>query len=276
MNLKCKGNNKGLSLIELIISLAILSMITVGIIGTMTSNTNIYRKSKQDIGVQNTAQFTFNKLGDSIEQADYIYAEGYVVKTGNTDELPVFSSTKVGADYSVSSSAAPTLMKIVKNPAEDDADNVSVLGGKESGLTAFTDPSVNGKYFYPLKIIIRRKETSYDPSNYSAGKLTDTVVETYTFDENKIRYKEIYTTNQNMNTKTSTTSDQYAAPDLLAAELNYVKAGNSIPFIPGCRMKFDAESDSVAMTMYFADRSKSYTSDGMVDIKNSYVLHDAK
>lgn len=69
--------NKGFTMVELIISLAILAMVTVAIVGVMTSQTSIFRKSKKDLEVQTTASETYEKINDAVMQAKYIYIEGY-------------------------------------------------------------------------------------------------------------------------------------------------------------------------------------------------------
>ncbi|SNU07146.1 prepilin-type N-terminal cleavage/methylation domain-containing protein [Lachnospiraceae bacterium] len=92
-----QNNNKGVTLIELVVSLAILALLATGVIGVMNSNTVVFRKNKTDIAVQNSAQETYNKIYEEIMQAKYVYIEGYLLDSDIT-----FSSTKVGNDVSVS------------------------------------------------------------------------------------------------------------------------------------------------------------------------------
>ena len=58
--------NKGFTMVELIIYLAILAMVTVAIVGVMTSQTSIFRKSKKDLEVQTTASETYEKINDAV------------------------------------------------------------------------------------------------------------------------------------------------------------------------------------------------------------------
>jgi len=46
--------------------------------------------------------------------------------------------------------------------------------------------------------------------------------------------------------------------------------------VPGCLAQIDAENDSIKLLMYFAENSMSYKDVGMVKLRNSNVLHDAK
>lgn len=92
-----KSNNKGFTLVELMVSLAILALIIVAISGIMFSNNVIFKKSKADINVQEVALDTYNKFSGDLMQARNIYIEGYTVSS----EVK-FPSNKVGTSISES------------------------------------------------------------------------------------------------------------------------------------------------------------------------------
>jgi hypothetical protein len=56
--------------------------------------------------------------------------------------------------------------------------------------------------------------------------------------------------------------------------LCYVDKGNGD--VSGVVGRFDSESDSFELDMYFADKQRNYNDKGMTKMRNSYVLHDAK
>ncbi|MBP3234128.1 MAG: prepilin-type N-terminal cleavage/methylation domain-containing protein [Eubacterium sp.] len=68
-------SNKGFTFVELIISMAILSLIAVAIVGVMSSNTVIFRKTKTDLEVQNVAMDSMTMLENDLMQAKYIEIE---------------------------------------------------------------------------------------------------------------------------------------------------------------------------------------------------------
>ena len=70
-------NDKGISLIELVVALAILSMLMVAVMALMNNNTIIFRKAKSDLKIQSQAQEAYNRISDVIMQAKNIYVEGY-------------------------------------------------------------------------------------------------------------------------------------------------------------------------------------------------------
>lgn len=66
------NRNKGFSLIELLISIAILAIIMVMISGFLTSTLRAQKKTKKDMQVQSEAQRIYYQLSDILMQATYI------------------------------------------------------------------------------------------------------------------------------------------------------------------------------------------------------------
>jgi len=87
-------NNNGVTLLELVVAVAILALLGTAIVGIMGSNTAIFRKNKADIGVQMSAEETYNKLQEDIMQAEHVYIEGYA-----TDSTIPFPSNKIGDTF---------------------------------------------------------------------------------------------------------------------------------------------------------------------------------
>ena len=69
---KNRTNNRGFTLVELVISIAILALIIVAISGVMFSNNNVFRKNKSDLDVQNTALDTLNVIENDVMQARHM------------------------------------------------------------------------------------------------------------------------------------------------------------------------------------------------------------
>ncbi len=295
--MKVIKNNRGTTLVELIVCLAILSLIMVGVIGTMTSNTTVYRKSKQDIGVQNTALNSFNQISDSLEQAVYVYAEGYTVTDASGKDVTglQFKASKVGKDYSLGGNTLK-FMKLVsknvydKNTNDDKTDDIRPETGvaytgsdtpwkSDTSFTSFDDLNKNGTInFYITKLVVKYAvpyNSVFLGSGTAPSDKVDYVTQTYTFDKNQIKLTSSYDAMKNENTKSGTLSaDIYESPDLLASEMNYMNVpnGSSTVSLPGAVTTFDPDRNSLTLKLYFADRNKSFTSDGVIDVKNSYVL----
>ena len=100
-------NNSGVTLIELMVSLAILALLSTAIVGIMSSNTQVFRKNKTDIAIQTNAEEVYNKISEDIMQARYVYVEGYLC-SGQV----AFSNSKVGEVAKDSSGGNLTFNKI--------------------------------------------------------------------------------------------------------------------------------------------------------------------
>ena len=73
-----KLNNKGLSLVEVLVALAIASIVATLIMSLVTSGSRFYRKQSNSIDLQNELQETSNKVADALMEATELY-----VKTGD-------------------------------------------------------------------------------------------------------------------------------------------------------------------------------------------------
>ena len=127
-------NNKGITLIEILVALVILSLLMTAVISLMMNNNIIFRKTKNDIKVQSQADETYNFISDVILTAKYIYVEGY---TGDAEVS--FSKTEVGADTSVTFTGVEARSKVVD---------------MTSTTNTFDSDEINLKDIYVKKLIV--------------------------------------------------------------------------------------------------------------------------
>ena len=127
-------NNKGITLIEILVALVILSLLMTAVISLMMNNNIIFRKTKNDIKVQSQADETYNFISDVFMTAKYVYVEGY---TGDADVT--FSKTEVGADTSVNFTDVKARSKV---------------DGMTSSTKTFDDDEINLKDIYVKKLIV--------------------------------------------------------------------------------------------------------------------------
>lgn len=87
-----KLNNKGLSLVEVLVALAIASIVATLIMSLVTSGSRFYRKQSNSIDLQNELQETSNKVADALMEATELYVSEQsgmlVIKTGDFPERP--------------------------------------------------------------------------------------------------------------------------------------------------------------------------------------------
>jgi prepilin-type N-terminal cleavage/methylation domain len=135
--MKIKNINKGMSLIELVVALAILTLIMTAVISMMSNNTIIFRKTKNDIKVQTQADESYSRISDIIMQSKYIYVEGKVLNEDLT-----FESGDVGKSYSGGTLTATGIKAKSAN------------GVDVTGVYKFSDDQVNDKKIYVDKMVI--------------------------------------------------------------------------------------------------------------------------
>lgn len=83
---RMRGDNRGLTLIELICAVAILSIISATVSGAMIVATNSYRSGTTETALQQEAQFTANTIESLIVDAtNEVTFDGTVLKITNTD-----------------------------------------------------------------------------------------------------------------------------------------------------------------------------------------------
>ena len=72
--------NKGVTLVELICAIAILSMVGTAIVGLVLVSANSYQRSVQEIEVQQEAQFAANLIGDLVKDATSVNSDGSTIE----------------------------------------------------------------------------------------------------------------------------------------------------------------------------------------------------
>lgn len=127
-------NNKGISLIEILVALVILALLMTAVISLMMNNNIIFRKTKNDIKVQSQADETFSLISDVFMSAKYVYVDGY---TADADQ--VFSKSAVGASTSVNYTSVQARSKV---------------NGMTSATKTFDSDEINLKDIYVKKLIV--------------------------------------------------------------------------------------------------------------------------
>lgn len=133
--MKRLSNNKGISLIEILVALAILALIMTAVISLMINNNIIFRKTKNDLKVQTQADETFNLMSDVLMSSKYIYVEGY---TANAEQT--FSKSEIGATATSTFTAAKARTK--------------VEGAASTGTKFISDDDYKLKDIYVKKLVV--------------------------------------------------------------------------------------------------------------------------
>lgn len=155
-------NDKGFTLVELVVAFAILALIATGIVGVMSSNSILFRKTKKDINISTNAQESYNKITEDLMQAKYVYIEGY---TANADIS--FPKTEPGT-----STASLTAVQILRASDINLLNNASSNGGlnnyfsnlsstPDAMRTAVGDDDVFDSYYQKFRYMSDEEKAQY-------------------------------------------------------------------------------------------------------------------
>lgn len=108
-----RKHNQGFSLVELLIAIAILSLIMIALASFMGSTTNSYVRSRNDIELQQAGQEVLDLISDKLMQAK-------LVRIGTTTReyaaVGTAGSEKAGADFALLDDAGAPLTTIDNRP----------------------------------------------------------------------------------------------------------------------------------------------------------------
>lgn len=124
---KLKINNKGITLVELLIALAIGSIVISAVIILLRQGINSYSKQTISAQLQNDADITLNQMTDAIMEAQCIDIANNITETGNTPDF--ITKMAVGSDcgnaYSYDSTGK--VLYVGKTPVYSNYKNLGIL-----------------------------------------------------------------------------------------------------------------------------------------------------
>lgn len=306
------NSNRGFTLIELIIAIAVLAFLMTAISSLMTSSLITNRKTQADIEVQTTAQETYNKITDALMQAKSIYVLGYTYP-GTPDFSKAGESASGSPSYFVAGlydekkyAIRDVVTGEIKVDATRDANKTAIVN--ELNLYGITADVAEVKFFHELagqdvyikKLVVVTSETldiglvpsatadgadKWNCQNAITGQLitvkkapsgtgfseNDTVVNIFTFDEGNLYYEKEHALMTGKNDKVSDWTDSDAIRrNIFSNSLSYVTTDDEP--LSGCVVNINPDKGSLAVDLYFSDKNMTYTSLGMVNVRNSYVL----
>ena len=286
-------SNSGFTLIELIIAIAILAFLMTAVGSMMSSSVLTNRKAQADITVQDAAQLTYNKISDAIMQSKKVFIEGYMLNSGST--TPEFSENGKSVSYSATKVYLAKKMDPHGTKAQNcskvisELSNHGITGASEANIKFF-DEITSSDTIYVSKRIVYTSEpitgvslpvtkTDYEGQSVTVSELpttgdpdqADTVVNTFTFIDNKLYLEKKYLFSTGKNDVISDWTDAAALEkNLYSNAIGYVTNGTLN--LSGCLVRVDAKNGSIGVDLNFNDKKMTYTTLGMVNIRNSYVL----
>ena len=308
--LKNLHNNKGFTFVELVVSIAILALIATAIVGVMSSNSLVFRKSKADLDVQVDAMDSLNQLENDIMQAKYIYIDDgtkkYTCESDINFLVTKSSNAIAGATglTGINYTSTEDLLSSFVNLSASDLDNIYKKFKLSSDATgnrnkfdsyynkirymSFQDRIIYGAYIDSG--IGDGTNTSFqsldkaDNLNISTiklvypVKLATPVTKNYTLDDGssaseKIIYEACVVTYTVVGNKLHIKKQYY--DDSLTFDTTRETESDYTDILTGNLVgNIDSKSNSIRLKQSFDKNTRKYNSERTVVIRNSYVLRD--
>ena len=250
-------NNRGVTLVELMVALAVLAMLMTAVIMLMSNNTVIYKKTKADISIQTSAQETYGAIQDSIMQAKSIELKAYTDTDATVKTYKKASSIAPGD----ASSGFDTLM------------SVNAVG--EASYTTV----------YPVQLtIVYSVENSDDINNknctvnyyfhrYSdpeSGHAKCNLYVTRTYETSVDRMDDVWPESYNSGWTPAKQTESSKEDRDKFTEWLYTSAMSEAKF------HVDYTTQSFDVILDFWDRGQKYNTSGLVSCRNSYIMKDMR
>lgn len=306
---RIKNNNSGFTLVELIIAMAVLAFLMTAVGSLMGSSVASHRKQKAEIRVHTAAQQTYNQITDSIMQAREVVIVGYETSTPynftepgtkvtDSPSLVYYVKDAEMADFikdnpkvfgTMGSDAAGTNIKYFSDLDSDKVIYVKTIAIMTSApIDLDYVPTGNKLQVDQYNIFLMDtladggtalvnvgiKQNASGTDVYLAN---DKVVNIYSFEGANMYYEKQYAYMTLLNDISSPNYFGTVASNksdcIYNQGLSYVTLEGTTPVdVSACMVTVDADNGAIGIEILFNDKNMTYTTQGMINIRNSYVL----
>lgn len=256
--MKRLNSNSGFSFVELLISIAILSIIMIAIGQFMGTSSKSYTRTNADISVQTTAQQVYNQISDNMMQANVIRigvngkefacddTNGAVKMDTTTGQLQKADGTAVDA-----SSSGKSLYSFVKYTSSSYAtQNVSYIYCEYESKTSSGYQTCYTTYVYDAtehNLYLNRSYGSLRTNSIETGNTGQAIVTTHTVTSPGT-------------TDTAQIDTSKDSKNLYCKNVDYLY------------MSADAVDNLINVDLRLSNKSITYTCNNAVQLRNSYSL----
>ncbi|MDE5965872.1 MAG: prepilin-type N-terminal cleavage/methylation domain-containing protein [Lachnospiraceae bacterium] len=278
---KQKLNNKGFTFVELVLAVAILSVVMVSIVQFMTSTSRVYSRSNHNNEVQSIAQDVYEQVSTCIMQANKVMIYG--LADGETDKkLYVSESMDPIAEKAVRMDPATGRLcdnkeKVLKYSVQYwDANQalITLYSGGEAKIPLYAfrylKQDTDGDGVEELtNIKVDFLYIEYQTKNSTGGYENCCVTFAYNDTNKKLYLNRHCASDSTIGNYVTSVADIGVYPDGKQKESGLLC---KVMDTDGFRVVVDAENNSIGLIMNFDNYSLTYDSQGMIKIRNKDVL----
>lgn len=260
-------NNQGFSLVELLIAIAILSLIMIALASFMGTTTNSYVRSRNDREIQQAGQEVFDMMADKLMQAQLVRVG---TDTKEYTAVGTGGSVKAGADFALLDASGAPITTSYGNRSRYSFDALNEMAITDSNpiryiaivYDAKTTTIYRGQYatkggvyvFRDGNIYFREYEFSRRFSSFNDGANTEADL---TLNEIEVQLDSL------INTSLS---------GLMSADFSICDTIKHDEDVPAVDIYALPAENALYMTLDFEKQGMENRTEGMITIRNSYVL----
>lgn len=141
-----KSNNKGFTLVELIIVMAIMGLVGLAVAGFIGTSSSQYKSATKEVDLQYEAQIFMNQLGNMVQSATKVTAFTYSATAGDVE---VFEVTKKSEDPESGNIVYKLTLNLDKSKVymQKDSGSKELMAEYVSGFKATIDKDKNSVNF---------------------------------------------------------------------------------------------------------------------------------
>ena len=272
--MKESNKNKGMSLIEIVVALAVLSLLMIAVISLISNNTMIFRRTKKDLQMQTQAEEAFNIICDDLKSAKYVFIKDVDGKT--------YTLAGDGASFPFSNSEIEVAELIIVYAASLDKNMISVVSEDTSGDVKYTNIFGTGSGV---------QAGGVDDVNAAIVKDTDGVpsLDRTPVMNHKIFFGEADLCLADFKFVKNTTTDPKKNSDLgyitltkqylfmsdldiaSTSDLDQIKICEALS---SAKMKVNAGNNSIDINLDFKDSGREFSVKNLVNLKNDGIIRD--
>lgn len=276
-----KRNNKGFTFVELILAVAIMSIIMVSIVHFMTTTSTVYSRSNRDNEVQSIAQDVYDQVYSCLMQANKVIITGHAKKADGTyDGLKIYASDSMD----VLADEVSRVSQTTGSMCNDQEKELKYI------LNTVTVQDTSGQHLpQPLYAFrsLKQKDATSGNDTFTELKVYALYVEyqtkvaggyetcyaTFCYDdmEGKLYLNRHYDSDMASEPRYFTTAN-------LKSVIDYHREAEDANLLcqtidtDGFRVVVDAENGGIGLILEFDNYKLTYENQGMVKVRNKNVL----
>lgn len=292
-----KLNNEGFTFVELVIAVAILSIITVSIATFMATTSRVYSKTTHNNEVQSQAVEVYDQISNCIMQANKIVLCGYTwnesagsfdttLKYFVSDNLPYAQGTSSSvAGYDSNGNLVDSdhnLITTFYKASSEASDSPTTQSGKMYAFKSLKEEDVSDPNKQNIKEIkvkalyleyqTKTGKATNDPTIYPNYPYENCYATFYVSDDGDLYLKRHYDSDagiSNYRIDSSVTNPPIAVLDMYPTTSSLLCKTLEDD---GFRVMVDADNNSIGLVLNFDNYTMTYDTLGMVKIRNKAVL----